>query len=509
MDHSVQNPVINFIDEVNKQNTLSNSYDAINNDPNIKLRRLGETKQQGKELCMYSILSRLCSNSIPEINGRIANTPDLDKVVRDYVARRTNGQNIDFYVKEAIKRNPKNTEAIKNIYESVNKIVDNMYIEKELHPETITDEDYSFSLTPEVDDKLTAVIRDNNLDSLSDVIKDNVRNNAITEVELAKKEREDRLALEEELMNDDSITTESALEEALRVRGLNERKFYTPSLFEAVMNSKFKEMPVLESIGDIEYECESEYLTEGVLKNIVNKFTGNTEEAAKAAIEKNHTQFLATIEKMYTGVYSQYRSKVSPINTDLISKSIKKIMSDSRVGNVTFKSKVNMSEVKEAVSKYKENTKTLFAAKKLAKFDVPKNKKAYSANDAVSEMITVVGALDTYFAKPDVKSFVNKASAFVTGKASKCDNAKDVNVTYKLAIEYYMAELSYYAQGIEFVASVSEFAKKLMSKYSNDAVKEAAFDNAIVEYTMLNISKALYLESFGLMDLPKVIRSYE
>ena len=74
--------VINFIDEVNKQRSLDSAYSNINNDPVIKARRLNETKQQGVDTCMNHILSKICINAIPEVNGRVADTPDLDKFVK-------------------------------------------------------------------------------------------------------------------------------------------------------------------------------------------------------------------------------------------------------------------------------------------------------------------------------------------------------------------------------------------------------------------------------------------
>lgn len=505
----LQNQVINFIDEVNKKRSFDDTVDKINNDPVVKLRRLNETKQQGVNACMNSIFAKICSNAIPEINGRTACTPDLDKVVANYIANRTGGKDLEFYVKEAIRRNPKHTSVVKNVFESVEKIVRDTYSDKTLNPETITEEDYKFEITPEIDNKLSMLVKDNNLDDLAEVIKDNVRNTAVAEVELAKKEKEERMALEEELTNDESITTESALEEALRERGIGQKtSYYNPSLFEAVMISKFNESVIDDTIDNFVYAAESSFVTEGVIEKIKSTFKAKAEADAKETIAKNHTTFTATIEAMYKAVYAEYRSKVSPINVTKMVKMCKSILSSSNVGDVSFKSKVNLAEVKEVSSSYREKMKGLMDSKNFEKFSVPKSGKTYTGSEAISEMASAVKALDTFFSKPDVKSFVNKASSYVAVKANKCASPKEVNTVYKLAVEYYVAELAYYVQAIDFTVNVAKFAKDLIAKYDHTDVKEAAFDNAVTEYTLLSISKALYLESFGLMDIDRIAREY-
>lgn len=509
MDPLMNNSVINFIDEVNKQRSLDESINRINNDPEIKLRRLNDTKQQGVNVCMNSILAKICQNAVPEVNGRVSCTPDLDKVVSDYISRRTNGKDLEFYVKEAIRRNPKNTAVIKNVFESVEKIVREHYTDKTLNPDSITEDDYKFEITPEIDDKLVAVIRDNNLDDLAEVIKDNVRETAVSEVELAKKEKEERLALEEELTNDDTITTEAALEEALRERGIGKNtSIYNPSLFEAVMISKFNESVIDDYIGDIIYNCESAYVTEGVFDKLKNHFKAKAESDAKETIAKNHTQYTATIEALYKAVYNEYRSKISPVNVKKLTKMAKDILSSVSVGDVTVNSKVNLAEVKEAASTYKNKMKSLMETKTIEKFVVPTNTKTYTGTEAITELSNAVKVLDTFFNKPDVKSFVNKASSYATVKANKCTSPKEVLAVYTLAKEYYVAELAYYVQAINFSVNVIDFVKGLISKYDHTEVKEAAFDAAVTEYTLLSISKALYLESFSLTEIDDMARDY-
>ena len=507
MDPLMNNSVINFIDEVNKQRSLDESINKINDDPVVKLRRLNETKQQGVNACMNSILAKICKDAVPEVNGRVASTPDLDKVVADYVSRRTGGKDLEFYVKEAIRRNPKNTSVIKNVFESVERIVREQYTDKSLNPDTITEDDYKFEITPEIDDKLVAVIRDNNLDDLAEVIKDNVRETAISEVELAKKEKEERLALEEELTNDESITTEAALEEALRERGIGKTtSIYTPSLFEAVMVNKFNSMNMTESvITDVTYEAG--YVTEGVIDKLKNAFKAKAEADAKETIAKNHSNFLANIEEWYKTVYSDYRSKISPVDFKKLAKTAKEILADPHVDNITVNGPI-LSDVKDASVSYKDNMKNLMNEKKYVAFSVPTSKKSYPAKDAIDEMMKAVAALDSYFEKPDVKSYVNKASAYISAKANKCENPKDVKTVYELGVQYYLADLAYYMVAITFVDSVVSAMKQMIKTYEKVAVKEAAFDAAVTEYTLLSLSKALYLESFKLADIDSLAKEY-
>ena len=501
--------VINFIDEVNKQHSYDKAMDNVNNDPSIKLRRLNDTKKQGVDTCMNHILSKICSNAIPEVNGRVANTPDLDKFVSDYIDKRSGGKGIEFYVKEAIRRNPKNTAVIKHIYESVEKIVNEEYTDKVINPDSITEEDYEFKITNDMDEKLSSVIRDNNLDDLAEVIKDNVRNTAVTEVELAKKEKEERLALEEELTNDDSITTEAALEEALKERGIGrDVSVYTPSLFEAVMISKFNSMEAPSVIGDTEFAVP-DYFVEGVLSAIKSKLKIKLGETPKETIAKNHPTFLANIESAYKQVYSEYRKSIVPINVKKMVDMYNHVHASGVLKDgYEFRFPIDPDVFKDRVDTYKEKMKSLIDEKKTEVVSTTLPGYACSMDVAIKKMKKYVSELDTFFEKPDVKSYVNKASSYVTPKVNKCETSKDVHAVYNIVDNYYINELSYRMFTVTFCSFVFEVIKELSDKADNVAAKESAFDEAVTEYTLLSISKALYLESFGLMDIDHITKEY-
>ena len=508
MDPS-QTRVINFIDEVNKQQELDNSYFTIMNDPAVKLRRLDETKKDGVNACMNKILTKICHNATPEeINGRDISVPDLDKVTANYVANRTGGKDFEYYVKEAIRRNPKHTSVIKSVFETVEKIVNDTYRDKSLNPETITENDFKFTITPEIDDKLTSVIRDNNLDDLADVIKDNVRNDAVTEVEMARREKEERNSLEEELMNDDSITTEAALEEALNARGYGETTIYLPSLFEAVMINKFNQMSYNNDIYGYTYISPDYCITEGVVDKIKTAFKTRSEANAKAAITKNHLQYVATIEGMYNAVYAEYRNKVAPINVNQVVSMMSKILNEPAIDTVTYKGKIDLDEVQTSANEFKKSVNGLISGKKLIRYKAPKKSKTYTVKEAISELKAASSTVDNFFKSPSVKEYASKASMYASSKANKCDNPKNVEIVYKMSTEYYVADLSYYTKAIEFIVDVVEFAKGLIAKFSNSSVKESAFAEAVTEYTLLNISKALYLESFSILEVDELARKY-
>lgn len=499
-----ENSVINFIDELNKQRRYQNAIDDVQADPVIKARRLEDTKKDGVNTCLNSIFTKVCQDSIPEINGRTASVDDLDKVVADYISRRTNGNDATFYVKEAIKKN-KNASVMKNILESVEKIVSDQYRAKSMDPDSITEEDYTFKITPEIDDKLTTIIRDNNLDDLSDVIKDNVRDTAISEVELAKKEKEDRQKLEEELTNDESITSENDVEEAVRARGLNKTSVYTPSLFESVMIHEFNKIAPYQAVTET---CEYTPIFEGVFSNMKEKHDQKLEDKSRDAIANKNSEFLATVDEMYKAVYTAYRASVSKINTDKLTSALTSSLSASTTG-LTVKATISTSKVREVADAYEALSKTMFDSIKYQKYKVPKGKtQVYSIGEAIGEFKKDVKLLDDFFKEPDGKKFVNKANAFVVPKANKCTTPKEVVTIYQIAHDVYMARMSVYSAAISFIESFAKTAEDLIKKGSNTEAKESAFDNAVVEYTLLNMSKALYLESFHLHDVDELARDY-
>lgn len=498
------NDVINFIDEVNKQKRLNDELVSVQNSPEIKQRRLDNTKQCGVNTCITSILSKICQESLPEVNGRTPEPKDLDKVVSDYISRRTGGKDATFYVKEAIRRNPNNT-ALQSMLNSVERLISETYEDKSIHPENITEEDLTFKMTPEIDDRLSQIIRDNNLDNLSEVIKDNVREVAVNEVELAKKEKEERQKLEDELMNDESITTEAALEEELRRRMVNETSFYEPSLFSGVMIHAFNNTP--NTLGEFAESVNMEPYMEGVFSKLKASFDEKKAANAKEAVAFGAPAYSASVEQVYKQVYGAYQTEVNTIDTQKFESNFKKAINNTPSAKTV--KLPDCTAYTDAIKKYKDEVKASITLGKPSGEKPPKIKYTnYDLSDTLAQFKRSINVLDKEFSNPDMKAFVEKYSKAASSCVNKAETAKVVNQTYKALTNIALAHGSELLCHVEFIAGLSKYAKSLIDHASATPVKEAAFDNAITEFTMLNISKALRLESFRLADIKEMANEY-
>lgn len=495
--------VLSFIDQVNKQQAIDKFENDWAQTPTAKYRKLQEVKAAGMNTCMNHILGKLCKSSLPEINGRTPNVQDLDKIVADYISRRTGGRDSMYYVKEALKRNP-NNQALRSLLESVKGIIKEQYHEKDLEPDKITDADLSFSITPAIDEKLEKVIKENELDGLSDVIKSNVKNNAIDEVEKAKQEKDERKSLEDELSKDESITSEAALDRELALRGINMTNVYNPSLFGAVMIHAFNN--ITESTADFADCVDMGLYTESFLGKVKVKRQEKKAADAKATVAANAPGFVATLEEIYKQTYSLYRSEVSPIDTDKLAKQFSAAVSTQKK-----ELKVKLPDIKTYAAEikgYKDLIKTSIKSGRVNKSNPPKYKlTTYSAEDALSIFRSAVNALDSEFAHPNMKGFVDNLSKTANALANRQATPMDVNSIYNAMGNVALADAYKLIANIDLVNAFVKYAGSLIKHSTNGVAKEAAFDNAITEYTMLNISKALRLEDFR-GNLNKLISEY-
>lgn len=495
--------VVNFIDEVNQQMRLKNEIQDAQNSPAAKERRLNQTKDDAVNTCMNSILSKVCNSSLPDINGRTPDVTDLDKIVADYISRRTGGENADFYVKEAIKKNKKCC-AMKAVRESVCKMISEMYMDKTVHPEKLEEKDFGFEITPEVDEKLDQIIKDNNLDDLSEVIKDNVREDAVSEVEAAKKEKEDRKQLEEELAQNPDITTEAALNTELKRRQINENVLYTPSLFNAVMihafeNAKGTEIPFSESV-------DMEMYTEGIINKIKDRKLEKNDQKTEKIIEEGDLALYGVAKETYTQLYSEYRASVASIDLKKLKTEFLAAIKD--MGNLTIKIP-DLENYSKDSEKFTTSVKENIKLGVRPKGKLPKPKYVpIPAKDAFTKAISIVNKLEKSFATPDMEGFIKKYTAGAANIARKMNDPKKASAVYSGMNTLIMAAGRNIMTDISFVASVIKYGQKLTSHANNTEMKEAAFDRGIIEYTLLNMSKALYLESFDRTELPVIINSY-
>ena len=103
-----------------------------------------------------------------------------------------------------------------------------------------------------IEKKIDITTQDLELDDLSQIIANNVKSTAAAEITRAKREKDNAKALESELANDLSITSESAIDFALELRGLKDKQVFQPSLFEGIMIGKLDQLSLMaESVNSV------------------------------------------------------------------------------------------------------------------------------------------------------------------------------------------------------------------------------------------------------------------
>lgn len=157
-----------------------------------------------------------------------------------------------YYVKEGIR---KGSPAAKKIMDATDKIVQDDYNNKAMNVENLSAEDMMFRANDETIKKIDAVSNDMDLPDLSQAIKDNVKMAAMSEIKRAKEEKENIKNLEKQLSQDMSITTQAAIESALELHGITEKKNFNPTLFQGIMIGNVNKYQVLKESGLLKPQC--------------------------------------------------------------------------------------------------------------------------------------------------------------------------------------------------------------------------------------------------------------
>jgi hypothetical protein len=223
--------VLNFIDMLKAEQEKKDQMDAFKNSDHYKLRVMDRMKDDAKDKCLNNICGKIYKDAIP-LNDEYkrAYCDDLDQAWSEFIAKRC-PQGIEYYVKEGLK---KGSPFAKKVLEAVNELVNNEYRDMEVNPDKYSPDELVFKSTDDVQKKLDVINSDLGTDELSQAIQDNVKSTVMSEINRAKAEKERISNLERELANDVHVNTPEAVESALEAAGVTEKKFYEPSLFEAI-----------------------------------------------------------------------------------------------------------------------------------------------------------------------------------------------------------------------------------------------------------------------------------
>ena len=242
--------VLDFMDRVKQKRRDEQKENEFKQSSTYKLRELDKQEKKARCDCTNMVFAKLYRDAVPLSDDyKVAHRDDLDDEIREFISARAPQGDIEYYVREAIK---KGSKPAKDIQESVDRIVNNFYAEKAMDINKWNVEDLVFRTGEDTQQKINAITQDLALDDVTQIIRDNVKSSAISEITRAKKEKQEIEALENELSNDMKVKTEEAIDYRLALAGLTERKVFNPSLFQGIMIGKVNQLTEMQESGTLE-----------------------------------------------------------------------------------------------------------------------------------------------------------------------------------------------------------------------------------------------------------------
>lgn len=233
-----------FIKLVNKEHEDTSSMERLQEDDTIKLRKLSVERDKASEEILGEMIGRLYTKSIPlDDDYKDGNETMLKNDMQEFMKTRGGCQ---YYAAEAIKRTK--SPLLKRMVESAEDIAKAHYIEPAKNISDISIADLDYKMTDEEDEKIDQITSDMEFDEISTVIKNNVKETIMNEIDKAKEEEADKEKLQSELNENDELTSESAIENAITKYKVHHPRIHEPSLFEAILVSKNK--MITESTSD-------------------------------------------------------------------------------------------------------------------------------------------------------------------------------------------------------------------------------------------------------------------
>ena len=436
--------VLSFMDDIDKRNDLDRERDELRNSLDVKLRLLDKCKQDAKDQCIDKIFSKIYNDATP-LNDeyKVAYKDDLDNGFRSFIGSKSD-KGMDYYIREAIRRSP----FARRVVEAVDNMIEDEYKDKEINIDNIDPEDLVFKTSDDTTRKLDIINRDLSGDDISEQIRNQVKQTALSEIRRAKEEKEGLKRMEDELAKDPSINSQDALESALEFRGIRDKKFYTPSLFEGVMINKYN----------------------NIIKDIEN---GNYIDTPLYGAMESFKE-LTINESVIDTIKSKYGSLLKKINA--VKERLKKKL-------LSLKKESTELEYIESSFDFDKYTEELGQLEKKA-CDI-----VYKGYNKFLEECKKRG-VDPYsneFRKYD--DLVKIEEDIIDQLNEISDKISEINDKYSND----MHDLRY---------------ETINMLYSEESIMNHAFIEAVKEYTALSMLKALKLESFTYKDIQNIADEY-
>lgn len=227
--------VSSFIKKLEHEDIAEKNAAALKNMTSTKLNRISQKSEEAKELTTADIFAKIYRDALPiDDSYKVASACELDNGVTSFV--KTKCKSLSPY-KYIVERAGSGCKSAENMMSAVNESVDEYF--KKFY-ESVKDTDFEDIEMPESDRKtiVDKISDDMGYDQVSDIIKEHVKETVQDEIRKTKAEDEHVKELEDSLANDETLTTESAIDKKLQDIGESGSVPYVPSLFTGIMINK-------------------------------------------------------------------------------------------------------------------------------------------------------------------------------------------------------------------------------------------------------------------------------
>lgn len=220
--------IFNYINEVKQQRQLQEEQESIMESEDYKLRKIVENTGNCKTFVIGKIIGKLYVNSLPlDDEYKDVQSDNLEDEMVNYVKDNGGVQ----YMENAI--NKTGSDKLKKILETADKISNRYAVDKEGSVSLISYKDLDYNPTEEDNKDIDDTIDNLEFDDIADIVRGNVKNTILSEIDRAKQSEERQQSLQDDLANDESIISDDDIDDAMDVVG--ESTFYEATLFEAMM----------------------------------------------------------------------------------------------------------------------------------------------------------------------------------------------------------------------------------------------------------------------------------
>ena len=227
-----ENKVMNFMNEIKDAQEAKIKDEEYMNTDKYKIRMIEADAPVAKTACVDRVMCDLYKKSLPLSDDyKNAYNAEIDDNYTTLMNTMTDGQDTQFYVREAIK---KNSHFAKHLMEEVDNLVDGEVESKELNLDKVNKDNIKIDIDDDENkDNLDIIEKDLKVDEIAELVKNNVQSTTKSEIIRAREKKENLKAVEAELAQDEDIKTPEQVQEALELRNMI-NKDYDTTLFESI-----------------------------------------------------------------------------------------------------------------------------------------------------------------------------------------------------------------------------------------------------------------------------------